>query len=380
MKIPVTVPTMGRAGGRAAASAALVAVLTATPACEADTTADAGSPARATTATTATTPSLTGTTPTSAQPTARTAEVRQQKVKLPPLERLPSRSVRVPGAPAALVSTPGALWVQSHRGFTAYRIDTVTGRVTARIDTNHLGCGDLGVAGGSVWWTGCSATPGLVRIDPDAGVVEQTYPWSGLGVAELDGELWVGHHDAPGHAEMRRGPLDAVEDATSVEVRGLTTAEGVVASQGSVWVSDAESAVVYKIDPTTEEVEALTPVAPIADAGYLVEHDGDPWYVDAAQGTLTRIDPVTGAAQVLSVRTEKPSQYWGIAASSAPGRTGRMWVRSGDSEVWLVDTDGDRVLRRVRVLNGGGGDVQQVGDTLWVSSFRTHQVQAIDLR
>ncbi len=54
-------------------------------------------------------------------------------------------------------------------------------------------------------------------------------------------------------------------------------------------------------------------------------------------------------------------------------------MRNGDAEVWLVDTRHDRVLRRIAVLDGGGGDVQQIGDILWVSSFATDQVQGIEL-
>jgi hypothetical protein len=45
-----------------------------------------------------------------------------------------------------------------------------------------------------------------------------------------------------------------------------------------------------------------------------------------------------------------------------------MWIRSGDEEVWLVDTRRDRVLRRVAVQPGRGGDVQEIGGALWVSA------------
>jgi hypothetical protein len=37
------------------------------------------------------------------------------------------------------------------------------------------------------------------------------------------------------------------------------------------------------------------------------------------------------------------------------------------------------VTRRIAVLDGGGGDVQQIGETLWVSSFATDEVQRISL-
>ena len=96
-------------------------------------------------------------------------------------------------------------------------------------------------------------------------------------------------------------------------------------------------------------------------------------------GVLVRVDPVDGSTRLLKVRTKRPSEVRTIAASTAPGPPGRLWVRGGDKEVWLVDTRHDRVLRRIAVLDGGGGDVQQIGDTLWVSSFATDEVQRISL-
>ena len=103
------------------------------------------------------------------------------------------------------------------------------------------------------------------------------------------------------------------------------------------------------------------------------------WYVDPSLGVLVRIDPADGSTRLLKVRTGTASEYRGLAASTAPGPLGRLWVRSGDKEVWLVDTRHDRVLRRIAVIDGGGGDVQQIGDTLWVSSFATNEVQRISL-
>ncbi|WP_133541184.1 hypothetical protein [Microbacterium sp. BK668] len=119
------------------------------------------------------------------------------------------------------------------------------------------------------------------------------------------------------------------------------------------------------------------PVPP--DSGYLISHDDAVWYTDPVHGALVRIDPDTGEARLLESRIEQPQEYWGIAASSAPEMPGKLWVRSGDSEVWLVDTRRDAVERRIRVAEGGGGDVLQVGDELWVSSFATDEVEVIGL-
>ena len=114
------------------------------------------------------------------------------------------------------------------------------------------------------------------------------------------------------------------------------------------------------------------PAAHKRNYGCLVVVDDAPLFTDPGSGILAPIDPVTGTGRILTVRTDKPSRYWGVAASAAPNRPGHLWVRSGDDEVWLVDTVSDAVVRRLKVDNGRGGDVQQVGDVLWVASLHRH--------
>ena len=161
-------------------------------------------------------------------------------------------------------------------------------------------------------------------------------------------------------------------------VPGLLLDGGVVTAAGSLWVSD-ESAAGLPGRPGLRGGGRGDPDAGAARHGGLIEHDGAAWYVDMSLGVLVRVDPDDGSTRLLKVRTERPSEYRGLAASTAPGPPGRLWVRSGDKEVWLVDTRHDRVLRRIAVIDGGGGDVQQIGDTLWVSSFATDEVQRISL-
>ena len=300
------------------------------------------------------------------------------KIRLPRLEKLPSTTVVVDGAPAALVASPGTLWVQQHRGYELTRVDPEQAKVVDSVNVGLMGCGDLAWAAGSVWETGCGITPGLVRIDGDSTEVVDTLPFSGLGSAYLDDEIWATTvYDGVG--ELRRIDAAHVDEGRRVPVPGLLLDGGVVAVAGSLWVSDESAAMVYQVDPASEEVVAAIPMPVPPDTGNMIEHDGAAWYVDMSLGVLVRVDPDDGSTRLLRVRTERPSEYRGLAASTAPGPPGRLWVRSGDKEVWLVDTRHDRVLRRIAVIDGGGGDVQQIGDTLWVSSFATDEVQRIPL-
>lgn len=316
--------------------------------------------------------------PTSPVSTAATAVPDPPKLPLPRLEKRPSMTLAIGGAPAALVSSPGTLWVQQHRGTELTRVDAERGTIVDTVNTGVLGCGDLTWAAGSVWVTGCSATAALVRVDGNTAEVRDTVYLTGLGSAYLDNQIWMTTID-DGAAELRRIDVAAVDEGRRVPVPGLLTDWGVVAAAGSIWVSDPIAAVVYQVDPDANEVVAVIPMPVTPDTMELIEHDGAAWCVDLALGVLVRVDPVDGSTRLLDVRTERPREYLGLAASTAPGPPGRLWVRSGDAEVWLVDTRHDRVLRRIAVRDGGGGDVQQIGNTLWVSSFATDQVQGIEL-
>jgi streptogramin lyase len=129
----------------------------------------------------------------------------------------------------------------------------------------------------------------------------------------------------------------------------------------------------------SEVVQAAIPMPVKPDSGYLIQHDGAPWYVDHVTGALVRIDPEDGSPSLLRVRMARPLELWGVSASTAPGSAGRLWVRHGNEEAWLIDTRADRVLRRVAVADGGGGDLQEVGGELWIAHFGDDKTQRISL-
>ena len=311
-------------------------------------------------------------------PSAATALPDPPKIRLPHLEKPPSTTLAIDGAPAALAASPGTLWVQQHRGHELTRVDVARGTIVGSVNVGLLGCGDLTWAAGSVWVTGCAGTAALVRVDADTTAVGDTIYLSGLGSAYLDNDIWMTTLE-DGVAELHRLDATHPDEGRTVPVPGLLTDGGVVAAAGSIWVSDPVAAVVYQIDPHSEDVDAVIPMPVLPDTMELIEHDGAAWYVDPALGALVRVDPLDGSTTLLNVRPRSPSEYRGLAASTAPGPPGRLWIRSGDDEVWLLDTRRDLVLRRIAVRHGGGGDVQQIGDTLWVSSFATNELQRIPL-
>ena len=279
----------------------------------------------------------------------------------------------------ALASSEDAVWVKSHRSVALYKVDLQTGKVLHDVDTGQLGCGDITVGAGSIWVTGCGDVPELVEVDKHAGKVTSTSERMGLGVAFRSGELWIGDEIDSGDLGLWRGPVAHLDRGRFVRVPGLFFPVGVVAVGDSIWTGRRVVGGGLPDRPRLRPGPLGDTDADPARPSYLIEHDGAPWYLDLTSGHLIRIDPRTEKLRRLKVRVDSPSQYHGLGASTAPGAPGRLWVRSGDDEVWLVDTPADRVLRRIKVLDGGGGDVQQVGAILWVASFGTGELQRIPL-
>jgi streptogramin lyase len=297
---------------------------------------------------------------------------------LPALENLPSSDVALGGAPGAVLWAHGAIWVMGHRNTTLYRVDPTDLTVSGTLDTGVLGCGDIVDGAGSLWVSGCSATPGLVRVDPRRLRVESTHiELNGLGPDFHRGQLWIAAGSG-GVFGLRRGDPERLDEAHPVPVVGLGLDGGVVTSAGSVWVAEDE-AVVYRVDPQTDQVTAAVPLPLDPGQPYLLTHDGAPWYIDHSLGAVARVDPATNTPAVLSLRPVRPPEYRGVAASSAPGRPAELWVRSGSDEAWLIDTRRDRVIRRVAIADGGGGDLEEVDGVLWVAHFGLDTLQRIDL-
>jgi hypothetical protein len=298
---------------------------------------------------------------------------------LPPLERLPSTEVAVDGAPGALLRAYGGIWVMSHRGTLLRRINPTDLKVTGTVDTGVLGCGDISAGAGSIWISGCGATPGLVRVDPRQLRVLSTHgELNGLGPGFHSGDLWIAA-GSNGVIGLRRADPEHLDKPHTVAVAGLVEDAGVVEAAGSIWVAGSD-AVVYRVNPQTEEVLAAVPFPLGPGQPYLITHDGAPWYIDHGKGALARVDPTTNAPSVLTLRPVSPPEYRGVAASSAPGRPGKLWIRSGSDEAWLIDTRTDEVIRRIAIGDGGGGDLEEVDGHLWVANFGLDTLQRIQLR
>jgi YVTN family beta-propeller protein len=140
-----------------------------------------------------------------------------------------------------------SVWAPGGRFGTVLRLDPLTRRVRATIDTGVRPAA-IAVAPGATWITGSRNL--VVRIDPRTNKVvgRLRVPTGAWAVAAGAGAAWVtaAHEDVVARIDA------TTHTVTTIRVGDLPTA--VAVGEGSVWVANAGDGTVSRIDPTTREV------------------------------------------------------------------------------------------------------------------------------
>ncbi|HUY64498.1 MAG TPA: hypothetical protein VMV14_08280 [Acidimicrobiales bacterium] len=174
----------------------------------------------------------------------------------------PTRAT-IDGGPISVASEPvsvaaglGGIWVASLGANTVSLIDPRTRTVTASVALPD-GAVRVALGDGAVWVTGETDT--LTRIEPRP-----------LGVSLQWRSIRVG-----------QGPI------------------GLVAAPGAVWVADAQSGAVSRVDPTSLRVTGTFRVGVagatgVSDPDQVAVFDGWVWVTDGQAATVTSLDPSNG--------------------------------------------------------------------------------------
>ena len=232
--------------------------------------------------------------------TGRTAWVackEEQRVVRVTLASGARRSTALGGSPIAVVAGLGAVWALDTGGVVS-RLDTASGRVTARIETGAGAPYNLWIGDGSLWSVD-DAAGRVLRIDPARRSVVARIP-VGDGPADMvfrGARAWVINH--------RDLALVAIDTATNAP-RKLTTVPGdaperLAWATGSLWVT-GRGTDLLRLDPATGAVRATIE---IGAGGIDVVSNGRSLWVPArdaaadARGfptmaALRRVDAVTG--------------------------------------------------------------------------------------
>jgi streptogramin lyase len=234
--------------------------------------------------------------------------------------------------PVAVTSGAGRIWVADSVGSVVIALDPTNGRVRGRPITVAQEPVTLDSGPGGIWVG--SVLGGTVSVlDPRSGAVRASVAIPD-GVSRLvtgDGAVWVaGQQSSLTRVDPR--PVGLV-----LRWRSVTVGRGpidVALGAGSVWVANAQSASITRVNPSTMRVTgtwrlpdghggAIEPAAIAFFAGRL-------WVADGIHDTVTAIDPATGREVGRAVSLPGPFRQLAAgdgalwAATSFPGAVVRI--------------------------------------------------------
>jgi serine/threonine-protein kinase len=206
--------------------------------------------------------------------------------------------VQVGGAPVAVATGAGGVWVVDNAGSRVIELDPS--------DARPVGM------------------PIAVGAGPDAIAVGEGYVW----VASGDGAVT---RIDPKTQETRRAPVRIADPG------------GIAAGEGAVWVTSRAKGTVTRLDPRSlKAVGSATRVG--AEPADVAVGAGAGWVASTADGTVTRIDASTGEADAPIPMADY--QVLGLCF--------------GERGVWVAKTD-DRLAQRIEVVRIDP-DSSSVGD------------------
>jgi streptogramin lyase len=277
-----------------------------------------------------------------------------------------SAPVAVGRPPLRIAAGSEKIWVLSEPEATLTRIDAATDRILGRPIQLPRGVAAVAVGGGSVWVTD-SRSGQLLRIDDESGEVTQRIDVGGHPgpLVYGGGRMWVADTKGAGiaavntkggrvvrrHLGPHTAPLRLATGAGSLWISSATTGQvhhiglgafaigksipagrhpaGITVAHGLVWVADARSGSVIRVDPSVQAV-----------SGSPVEVGDRPGGIDAGPNLLW----VTLAGEDAVRRLELPSgEPKGAPIPVGPDPSA---VAVGQTAVWVVN-DGDGSVTRV---------------------------------
>jgi virginiamycin B lyase len=218
----------------------------------------------------------------------------------------------------------------------------------------------------------CGATT-LVRINVADRSIAATVslPFAGLAeessIAASNESVWV----MSSRADLQIARIDQATNAVTDTFAAPSGASAMRFTDGSLWVSDADHALVHRLEPTTGAEQASIEVD--AGARFMAVGEGGLWVMNNTAGTVSFIDPSTNAVNDIVVVSEYPIDGGDIAVGG-----GFVWARVSDVAVAQIDPATMTVIARYGP-SVGSGSVAADRDAVWISAHDVTTVWRVPL-
>jgi YVTN family beta-propeller protein len=245
------------------------------------------------------------------------------------------------------------------------KIDPATGHLTASSVPMSARGSDLAIGEGSIWAVSYGAKI-LIRINPKTMAEVGSYGVSAppVGIAIGGGLVWIA--TAFGDKPFEQFDPKTNQLGPPVSLAGEVALQGVAYGQNSVWVTDKNNNLVYRVDPSTDLLTAQIRVGKGPEA--IAADSSAIWVANAVDDTVSRIDP--NSSQVVQT----------IGLRGAPTA-----IAAGQGAVWVVSESANLVVRidpttnaRVEIPMAGPTGVVVSRSTVWIAEGPTGRVARID--
>jgi YVTN family beta-propeller protein len=245
------------------------------------------------------------------------------------------------------------------------KIDAATGQLTASSVPMSARGSDLAVGEGSIWAVSYESKL-LTRINPATMAVVGTYgvPAPPVGIAVGGGLVWIAI--AFGDNSLRPFDPKTNQLGPPVSIAGGVALQGVAYGLNSVWVTDKNNNLVYRVDPSTDLLKAQIGVGKGPEE--ITADSAAIWVANAVDDTVSRIDPNSSqVVQTIGLR--------GAPTAIAPGQ-GAVWVVSESAN--LVVRIDPTTNARVEIPMAGPTGVVVSRSTVWIAQGPAGRVTRID--
>ena len=271
-------------------------------------------------------------------------------------------SIKVEGYPDFLAVDENGVWVTNDGRVEKFIFGNEKPVISASMPTP---CGAMTVGFGSLWVTSC-ATKSLYRIDLLSGKVIAIIE---TGIADSEGELSIaigaGSVWLLTNVNGELSKIDPHQNKVIQKIKVLPNSFAVAFGFNSVWITNTENGSIQQIDPIAEKVIATIAVGPTPR--FLATGVGAVWTLNQGDGTVSRIDPII--SKVISTIALEVSGTGGDIAASA----NKIYVRAKNILLSVIDPKTNKVITRYGPPAGSGAARVENG-RVWITA---HDINAI---